>query len=101
MFQAALTQEAAEDGSTVVVSMQGPLCFANAQRIKERLIQFSVRASSSLSTLQLAGLEVKKEEMSPAFNCVCGRGFCAWTVPAALIQVASCCKLDWRAVSRG
>lgn len=47
MFQAALTQETAEDGSTVVVSMQGPLCFANAQRIKERLIQFSVRASSS------------------------------------------------------
>lgn len=35
-------QGSVEDGNTVVVSTQGPLCFANAQRIKERVLEFGV-----------------------------------------------------------
>lgn len=35
-------QEGAQDGHTVVLSTQGPLCFANAQRIKERLLSYGV-----------------------------------------------------------
>ncbi len=67
-----LAQEAAEDGSTVVVSTQGPLCFANAQRIKERLIQFSVRACPSVPSLQPAALLLAGPERS--LPCLDSRG---------------------------
>ncbi|EIE27094.1 sulfate permease [Coccomyxa subellipsoidea C-169] len=46
-------QESAEDGRTVVVSSQGPLCFANAQRIKERLLEFAAGSQDGVACVVL------------------------------------------------